>query len=554
MPPPQRSTSTNPIPFKDFSPGIADNPGINYGAETATAANTYRCIANRAGALVPLPYRFNPIPFPLDEPSPVEGHLAVIGLYLPPIGVVSTTSPNQDLNPTHELHMGTEWLAEGQRHMRWRRIRRFEGTGGVDEILKSVNRTDAATHYIPLGMGWATTRSNRAAPTTAGHPIVVASYGDPSGGFLSSFPDDQNLTSNTPYDAFTNPFILNIACHQGRTVAEFASSDGRGVNAITFTGENLHWSKVNTFGDWTPNTDPAVAIHAFPQVFVEENPSGYGFLAPMSANELFMVKIRGGLYVSGDLDNPNVVSLPMVVGTETSQRAAVTEIGVVYGNATSGIWVWPHGDTSQLLSPKMNPEFWLVGGLLSDMLQGNIWGGVHYALDRCDEWVLVPNNWIFDTIVKSWWRLEDPAITQIRYFTAMSRFIYGSPGFYTNDTAQTHALHFWRRDVKATSYSWQSQPIWQSVADIVNVDTVELITEGQGTVTLTLTALNGDNRTIVITLANCGFPERFREAFAMQGTYLQLRVQVDSMSIAPAPTVYSVTLYPYSEQPIGHTL
>jgi hypothetical protein len=557
MPPPQRSTSLDPIAFKDFSPGIADNPGVSYQPETATRANTWRCIANRSGALVPLPWRTEPFTVPTPSTDP-NAPYAVNGLYAPPIGVFPTVLFHLgDEYPAHELMVGIQWdenIGSGPTaHQNLYRVRRYEQPlGTAFDLIHSATPYPMPASFIPSGMGFGTTRSNQADHTIVGTPVVVALWCSGfASGYLLCFPDDQHATTNTPYVKFSEPtFLLDMCCHQGRTIVQEATAYNQGVDTTTFMGENLLWSKVNTFSDWTPNADPAVAIHAFPQAFVPENPSGYAFMAAMSANELFAVKLNGAVNVVGDLDNPTVVSLPMVAGSEISHTPAICELGVVYGSRTSGVWLWPHGDTSQLLSPRMIPDFWAITPGSDD----DAFGGVAYQFARCDDWVLVPNNWIFDTNLKSWWRLEDPDVAQIRLFTSMSHFIYGSESFYS--PADNQPIHLWKREDKGPTYSWQSHPIWQSVADIVNVNEIEVIAEGQGTITVTLTALNGDHHSITLALANCGYPERFREAFAIQGTYLQLRIEVDSgiPLYAPAPTVYSVTLYPFSEQPVGHRL
>lgn len=551
MPAPGRATAIDPIRFTDFRPGISDNPGAGYKPESATRANTWRCIANRSGALVPLPWRFGPFTMP-HEAANLDENIWVNGVYVAPMGLLPTVAAfKADQFPEHEVFFGTEWVEGGTHHHRLRRVRRYEEPGTAMDLLHDISWPDPGAIWHATGMQFGTTRSNRADNTIVGAPVVIVLWSQGSThNYLLSFPDDQALASNTPFFKYQdNVFLLNFCCHQGRTVAQIATAYGQGVNTTTFMGENLQWSRVNNFGDWTPNADPAVAIHAFPQVFVEENPSGYAFIAAMSANELFAVKVNGGVNVTGDLDNPTVISLPMVAGSEMSHTPAVCELGVVYGNRTSGVWLWPHGDTSQLLSPQMDPGFWVLNQTDLDDF-----GGIPYSFARCDDWVLIPNNWIFDTNLKSWWRLEDPSVVAIRHFTAMSHFIYGSQSFYTGN--DHWGIHEWVREDKTDSWSWQSHPIWQSVGDIVNVASIELVAEGQGDVRLTMTALDGTTNAITITLANPGFPERFRENFAIQGQYLQLRIEADSHvpRYGAAPTVYSVALFPFTEQPIGHTL
>lgn len=569
MPPSQRSSSVSPIAFKDFSPGISDLPGVSYPPEAATRSNTYRCIANQSGALVPLPRRTTPFAAPYVASGPTIP-MAINGLYVTPIPLLPTVLPFQpDSYPEHELLVGVEWIDGGNRGQNLYRVRRYESPGDTYDLIRShVPFADPAPTLTPNGMGFGTTRSNRADHYQPGCPIVVCmwTYGF-NQNYLVAFPDDAAPGSTGLYTIFQNTtFLLNMACHQGRTVAQQATAYGHGSNTMTFMGENLLWSRVNdaNSANWITNrryvtddvaaqNDPALVGTVIPpQVFVPENPSGLAFMSPMSANELFAVKTRGGFIATGDLDNPTVISYPMVTGSELSHTPVTTEIGVVYGNRSSGVWAWAHGDTSNLLSPRMIPDFWVI----SPGYDLDEFGGVAYQFARCDNWILTPNNFLFDTQLKSWWRLEDETLARFRYMTCLSHFIYGSESFYKGPNS--HPISFWKREEKATSYSWQSQPIWESVADIVNVDTIELTAQGRGTITLTMTALDGDTRSISINLNDSGFPERFRENFAVQGKYLQLRIQADSISTttppAPAPTIYSVTLYPFTEAPIGHTL
>jgi len=555
MPTPQPSA---PIRFADFTPGIADLPGMGYKPETATRANTFRCIANRSGALVPLPRRQVPFALPHDGTTPTE-QMAVNGLYVPPVSLLpapATAAFTPDMFPEHELFVGTERLTAGTRYHKLLRYRRFEAPSGTGyDTLKSVSFADASTTFSPVGMTFAPTRSNRANYAQPGCPVTVILYAfGATNMYLTEFPDDQNQSSLTPWDIYTNQFFLNCCSHQGRIVVQQATVYNHGPNTITFMGENLLWSWFNDltvahWGTWNGG-DPTVPANFdnTPKVFIPENPSGFAFMVSMSANEIFFVKTsHGGGYVSGSLDTGQVVSLPMVTGAEITHTPAVSPIGVVYGNRRSGVWVWTHGDVATLLSPQMIPDFWVItqGADLDD------YGGNAYALASCDDWILTPNNFLYDTTVKSWWRLEDPAVTNWRFVTSQWHYIYTAASFFTN-TADSPVSFFKREDL-ADTFSWQSHPVWESVEDLVHVNDIGLIAEGNGEVTLTLTALNGDTNSITIPLENCGFPERFRERLSIQGKYLQLRIESSSPNaFYPAPTVYSVTLYPYTEAPIGH--
>ena len=567
MPAPKATTSLNPITFNDFSPGIADLPGTNYKAESATRTNTFRCIANHSGALVPLPWRQEP--FSLPHHSADHGP-AVTGLYLPPIGLLpapATSAFTEGQFPEHQLFVGVEWVSGSTMYHNLYRYRRFEaplGTG-YDTIKSTSNAWSGAggdpTAFRPNGMNFATTRSNRADYSIPGCPVTIIQ----GFGYLSEFPDDQNQASLTPFDIASgfyptpgSKFILHMTTHQGRVVLQEVMAFNHGPGAITFTGENTTWSFFNDvtparWGTWNGGdpTDPT-NFDTKAKVFIPEKPSGFSVMVSMSANELFFVKGgQGGGYVSGSLDVGQVVSLPMVTGAEIAQTATVSPIGVVYGNRTSGVWAWSHGDNSQLISPQLNSNFWSLPGWGGDFDLDDF-GGVSYSFACCDDWILTPNNWIFDTTLKSWWRLEDPDVAQYRWVTSQWHFIYTAESYY--DSTNDKPIHLYKREWKSPTYSWQSHPIWQSVEDIVTINDIGLIAEGNGEVKLTLTSLNGGTNSITIALDNCGFPERFRERLNIQGKYIQLRIESTSPNpYYPAPTVYSVTLYPFTEAPIGHT-
>ena len=529
MPAQPQDSNLQFIAIKDFSPGISDNPGSNYSPGSAQTSGTFRCISNRNGALIPLPQRTIPFSMPNDG-TPTDGQYGLDGLYVPPIGLLPTVLAfNPDFFPEHELWVGNEWLQGGLRHQRLRRYRRYETPGTANDLIMDVSAADAATTLTPNGMFMGSTRSNRTTPTQPGVPVVIANWGTGAAfQYTIEFPDDQNTASNTPYTIFSNTrFFIGMCEHQGRTVAQEATAYGHGVNTQTFMGENLTWSNVNdvTGANWqTPS-----------QVFVPENPSGFAFIASMSANELFGVKLYGGMYASGDLFDPTVVSLPMVMGSEVQQTPVAMESGLIYGNGSSGIWQWQHGDTSQLLSPAMNPGFWLIDKP-SPNDEFDVFGGIRYQFSRCDDWVLIPNNWLYDTSLKSWWRIEDPTVTQIRMWTAVSRVFYGSQGFYTN--AASNAVHMWERGVPALSYSWQSQPLWETVGNLIDIREFTMRAVGSGQVRVTAT---GETSTQSVTFeVNSTLPVLLRQYFRLQDA--NIAVKIEASGGVAAPTIYELNV------------
>lgn len=533
MPSPPLAESLTFIQIRDFKPGITDNPGSNYPPGAAQRNATYRCIANRNGALVPLPKNQTPFLMPTVTTSSPIG---VDGLYVPPIPLLpspGTFTPNQF--PEHEVFVGIEWLNAGTHYQNLYRNRRYEVGGGFD-VIRSTSFADAAATLTPNGMSFVTARSERANWRRPGVPVVLALWGYGfNQNYLIEFPDDQSTNSNTPYTVFNNIgwIPLQICAHQGKIVMQVQSVYGHGVNTITFMGESTAWSSLNdvTFANWWgQRIDPDTGATSEPAVFIRENPSGLAFYVSMSANELFGVKTSGGFYVTGDLDaGAFAVSLPMVTGSELLQRPAIVDAGVVYGNRTSGVWVWTHGSNSTLLSPAMIPDFWVIspGGDMDEF------GQIAYQFARCDEWILVPNNWLFDTALGSWWRLEDEAICRIRYFTTLSHFIYGSESFYTN--ADNDPIHEWIREDKALSYSWQSHPLWETIDNLVDIREISLRVLGTGTVKVTATGETSSSF-VTFTGINTTVPVLLRQPIRVQDANVAIRIE--SSGPTTAPTVY----------------
>lgn len=517
-----------PIVFQDFRPGIADDPGVSYPPEQAARTNTFRCISNRAGALTPAPRRTTTLlgtHFEGSSPSVSPGYL-ITGLYAAgPTQTVGGTASTSGF--THELWIATEYLTGTNRKFKLQRRRQFESPITSD-LIKDISRADVTAALIAWGVTFGTSRSNKAAPTVPGIPIVVAGWGsiaNTADSFVTVFPDDATPTVNTPYDVETGNQVL-ITTHQGRIVIRRQSAYRHGVASGWNPTEDLRWTNVFNPGVLSTLTN-----------FVPENPDGYSIMAPMSANELFALKSSFGVVFQGDLDNPIVINLPMVPGTYIGQSGVVTCIGLLYGNPQSGVWAWSHGDSAKLLSPRLNPTFW--------QLPGGYYIAQQYQWATISDLVFISNNWVLDTNTGSWWRLEDDTILQTRFLTTdwTKQYVYGSVTSYTNESDTI--AYMWDNTLGAVSYSWQSQPIWQSIDRTLIIRELELIAQGQGSVTLTCTGADGATQSEVINLKNTGYPERFRRTFAIQGQYLQLRIEANSGSASvDAPTVFSATLHP----------
>lgn len=517
------------IRFSDFTPGISDVPGVNYRPEQAMRTNTYRCIANRTGALTPLPRQDTAYAgIDYESANPDAGYYLINGFYVPPYTVVPETStdPVDPDGRFHPIFLSVSYVKGGNFKEKVELFRFWDNPHTNTTVKSTSDAAGTNTGAQGFGATFGLTRANQTTPTSPGVPVVVVAWGNlaPARAFVSIFPSDLAPTVDGVFDVTTAISLPIATVHQGRIVISEVTNYGFGAQGVGATSENLQWTDVGNPG----------ALNIV-QSFVPENPNGYAVLHAMSANELFGLKQTGATLMVGDLNSPTVSNLPMVPGTIIVQTATPSPLGLIYGSEQSGVWVWQHGDSSTLLSPNLLPNFWMVA---TELLAGN-----RYHFECWDDWIIVPNNWVFDTLTKSWWRLENEATFQITKYGRYDKFLYGAKRTYTH--AALTAFYSWRKDLGAASYSWQSQPIWETIDRVFKVREIELVAKGQGTVIATLTASDNSTQSHTFTLANTGFPERFRTNFALQGRYLQLRLVADSGSASvDAPTVFEVMLHP----------
>lgn len=541
---PPQNNAYQYIQIRDFRPGIADNPGANYPPGQAQRSFTYRCISNRAGALTPLPQGQQ---LPSNVPPGEAAVAAINGLYLPPI----TTSPTSGATvrfPPHEILVGDEILFSGQRFSRLWRFRRASSGNPADQIVGHVTADTAPPvgtpgGFHPVGISFGTTRSYRPNPNIPGVPVVIASWWHgPGNGYLVEFPDDVNTGAVAPfYIHLDDTWLASIACHQGRVVIDRISANNHGPNTVAIMSESISWSATS---DVTPANFSSPDI-----VFVLENPSGLSFMHSMSANELFVVKQSvGGAYVSGDLNFATIVNLPLVTGCDLTITPVSSDAGVVYGSRSSGVWAWSHGDTCTLLSPQMDPLFWTLETTIGT--GEDDFAGVAYQFARSDDWVLTPNNFLYDTQIKSWWRIEDPNIAQFRYMASNFRFIYGAHSWYTQQVPPPAGvlnapIFFFDRVNPADSYSWQSQPLWETVDTLVDIREIALRVKGVGSVTIELrgesSAFVGPvSTTVTFSAPN---PAIVRTPIRIQDSNIAVRlISTVSTGGTSAPTIYECNL------------
>ncbi len=534
--------ATEYVTLSDFSPGIhADyhgGSGTNgYTRPTvtpirgfvavqgaATVDGTYRCCADKQGALVPLPARTTQVTqtqipegnavATANYPTELKGAYLMDALITAP--TATSTFWGVTANREDDYFIQTMWqfaydsAAASRRHYILGRRHRIEDgvVSGVaadwlfeeGEIVlnniptwhllsgnigmhRATSSASITSNSLNPGMFFAARRlrtARLAAIPAAALPYTTfdtdVSTNFPTGviaatqvdGFVGTYPDPATPGVASTYVYDLPQFPAWGISHQGRVVVVCRQATTFGFGSIRHTRDTIFYTPVNDF----KGLSGAVA---FVTEFGEENVTGIGTMASLNGSQLFIVKHDGGAYlVQGDLAAPTVSRLPYVESTHgiTSQCVS-TPIGVVYGTR-NGVFVWNGGDRSEKLSNQIDGFFWDHAAL-----------GEQYEANRgrfgyWHPFVCVPNNYVFNTESQSWWRLETPdAMPQINtavlsgsaysnrgvtynvYATGSSNnFLYAFP--YKIDSVQNDMVHLYKPEVLASSYSWKSHPLLET--------------------------------------------------------------------------------------------
>lgn len=530
------------INLKDFTPGIHSKllgqggVGGPYPLGAATEHETYRCLALPKGGLGPMPKRNKTIlrgaiDVNANVVDPV-GQYHVTGFYLD--GPTVTTVNNPGAHPG--MFFSYEYIynnaGTNQRRYRLERYRGFDSAGGFVN-LKSINSVETTPSFDYRVTTFGTSRSLRATPLQPGIPIITAAWFAGRGTdekMWIEYPNDATPTVDAPYDIKTTE-AGDVLAHQGRLLLFQRIIYNHGFQSNWASNENILYTRVNDV--------LAANVSPIPAVFVPENPSGYGTWGSMSANELFLVKYSGGgLTVMGDIADPSVTRLPNIVSTGNLPNIGTNSpVGFVYGALKNGAWAWAGGDSCENLSPQLDPDFWVV-----PVSRFKFTGGVRGVWATCGDWVLAPNNWLYDTTTKSWWRLDDPEIARMWNMQVETGggTIWGAVTTFTDAT--TPIAHGYDKNVPALNWSWKSHPIPKTVDRLVNVRELVLMVQGTGTVTVTLIGVDGATTTETFTgIASNTYPITIRKNTALKASSLSVRIQSDGGATG-APVVYELRI------------
>lgn len=532
------------VVINDFRSGIHQSLSPTHPLGACTA-DTFRCKASTTGALIPAPALVDTIHYP-----PPEGGTAleseeyrIGGLFCnDPVFTADNTVYGVDQNNS-EIYMGLEWYVGGQWKRRVARYLIHRLTPEWQNISTKNEAADYDPNSRPKRCYFAVGRSNNNDPTQTGPTVVAWTYAK----WARFFPDDTNtdVVANValPGDSNVLVFTDTMIGHQGRivvfplTITQVADASGEPI--VFTTNENIYWTEVN---DWRTLDG---SLTGFFQVLAGyENPTGYGVVASMTADELLLIKARGGgMFIRGSLNDFSATTLPNVRSTgQNLDLGCHTPFGYMYPVDASGVWVWTGGDTSTHLTPHLDPDFFRPPPESLDETP-NGWG---YSFTQSCQWqdvALFGNNWMFDGLTGGWWRIDDPSVRTIHKWTPdwKGRWVYGAPsGFRDLDDP---VMYQYDATKKANSYVWTSHPITNQIDRAGMIREVVVCARGRGQVKVHIITEQGVSEP---QQAEFDDPDRVtsvRLNFGHHGDYSQVRVTAFGLSETdPAPDIHELRL------------
>lgn len=484
----------------DFRGGIhtAVAPGRPPGL--AQEDGTFQCYASTAGSLIPTPRVVSRIYRDTDdytESTLLNEQFRIAGVFAnSPVN--STDAGNINTYGVDECHtelmVAVEfWTGTAGSAVLDLDVSRYTRNKTSPEWEQVWARTYSADVYNsnnrPYNCWFASQRSNSASVLESG-PMVV---GFVFNGNARYFPGDTatttTATDDMPADVVDDPQSgvtpWQLVGHQGRMVIFPLYYTSDGADQRYASSECAYWTPVNN-----ANIRDTNLTSYFNILGGYEHGAGYGVIASLTADELFLVKtIGGGLFVSGDLNSTTVRSLPYMRSTGLAfNSGCVTPLGYIYVADSSGVWMWGGSDTAEHITPHLRPDFWRPSTLVpeysdSQSLAG--WGHGYTQSATFNEFTFLPNNWMWDTDEKGWWRVLDPEVVPIHRWVADERglLFWGAPSGFSTSTDPI--LWEFSRRFSATAFSWKSHPMEPTIEQTVRVDEIVVCGRGLGRVRVT---------------------------------------------------------------------
>lgn len=404
------------------------------------------------------------------------------------------------------------------------------------------------------------------------YPTGVDTSVDTFSGCIGIFPDpltlqDTPLSTDYWYPRYIGgrvslPGWMSIA-HQGRAVMASLLSRGFG-DGYNLVLDRISYSPVYNAGLAAATSAPLTT--QFPEdyrssIAGDENMNPIGVLGSIQASELLVIKHnKGGVLMRGDLDNFEAVALPYIESTHGPIcHGIATPLGFVYGSR-NGVFAWAGGQTSDRLSKQIDGYFWEHDPTLA-------YTGVQGRMTYWSPYVMVPNDFMYDTESQAWWKLEDSSDTGREIYShydtsALNGKLYAFP--YRNAPAADPVVYSYDPDVLRSSYSWKSLPIIETRRRLMSFEDVEITFTMaypwtvSTTIAVTLTGINEfgqqvQSNTMTFT-ANVTTPaagsqvtikQNVSASAGVQGAFTAKYVQVKVVATAssgPAPKIHEILL------------
>lgn len=587
----------NYIEISDFTAGIqsaylssstTSGPSNQDGACQMT--ETYGCFGGRFGGLHPAPrlvasgtqtlFDSNTARYPAGK---VKAQILAVHLaspVWPKAGSASTDGDTTTLNFSGEpdqLFVGYQWYYDGtgatttwNRKYRLETYKLYRSSPTAYTVASSTDNQYGGTQIAYASeqrlfghIGIDATRSNLTIDTQPGMAHVVYTMGDYTRNAVAgAWPGPSTIQTDAGATSTAVNFNQTCIAHQGRVVfiENFsiqqlqANVFGQafGANGAIAAGESIGYSDPNAF--------IASNIKETQQLFVEENPTGFGTWQSMNANELFLVKQRGGgVVVRGDVARPTVVripGLPSVYGA--TNKGCLTDKGYVYGSR-SGVYRWNGADTAEDISPQMGGPyggwFWKPeDNSTDDLFPGALNGTFTYA----PPFVVAPNNFMFDTETNAWWRIypvpsqnSTNGVVFAHWQTSTTGKFYGVPAYIS--ATQTRLWSRFDPNFGANKFVWRSQPLAKTRNRTLNMREINIAAQGLGTVTVDVIGAGGVSVSKTFTINDANRPVIQFAPIKIQAQDVEIRITSESTgSSVNAPVVHRIAIGHNAASSVSH--
>lgn len=547
------------VVINDFRPGIHHLVSPNTPAGACTD-ETFRCRATADGILVGAPRRVVPgivLPTTLAQADLTSEEIRLGGIIVnDPVTTPDDFTFGVDQNNS-EVYIGIEFWQSTTSYRRqiWRYLPHRTSPTWHQFANQTVSTGTYSPYTRPKRCYFATGRSNNPDPNQAGPIVVGWVYGD----WGAYFPNEDDTAGNgvVSFPGASNSLVSmdTFVAHQGRAVifplsiSRLGTVSSKGV--IWTSNESFYWSAVN---DWrTLDTqlysvpgDDTTTPQYFNVLAGYENPTGYSVIASLAADQLFLIKARGGaLIIRGDLDDFIATPLPNVRSAGQSLDLGTTSpIGYMYPVDNSGVWLWAGGDTAENLTGHLLPNFYRP---LPRDQDGNevAWGYGFTQSCQFNDYVMFGNNWFYDTTSGGWWHIDNPVSDpQQRGYTIhkwatdwKGRYLWGVPSGVRNNT--DICLYYFDSTKRATTYVWTSHPITNQVSRRGQIREVIVVGRGRGQVKVEVFDETERKQDQQVEFDDPDHVSARSVSFGLSGTFQQIRVYARGLG-GEAPEIHQL--------------